>query len=257
MRKITYLFPLLLLSACENAGQPFDAQKFFSDLKMPGFAEKSPLTAADEARRDGRFDESITLYDKMLAEQPANVDAKEGKALALMAKGEFDSSGYIFDDIMKTDPTRWKTLNALGILFTTRNLQPEAQQYFREALKFSPDNAIVTNNIGLSQALEKRYENATESLQKAATSSASGSPAHKRIELNLALVYATSKKLPAANAIAAKYFTGPALTTNTELYTRIAGDSQLANAYINMALSDSKVFNDKTWENTQAVATLQ
>ena len=293
MRKLSLIPALFLLAACEGVGgsQPIDVNKFFASLEGPKIAtvqdtllesaknaekmgdfkgaaqlyqqvlEKHPddkdilLSLADAYRRSGDHARAIAVYDNLLLKDSGNAAAKEGKGLALMAKGDFDTPVALLDQAAKADPTRWKTLNALGILFTTRNMHKEAQQYFDAALKQSPGNPSILNNMGLSQAMNRQFDEAANSLMQASALTASNSVDRKRIDLNLALVYAISGKLDEANDIAEQYFTGPVLDNNKGLYAHLAKDDQMAKAYLNMALTESKVFYQKAWNNLQQIST--
>ena len=200
-----------------------------------------------------RYDQALQIYDELIKQDAGNLAAKEGKGLALMGKGDFDTPGTILGEVVKADPTRWKSLNALGILFTTRNMQPEAQQYFQAALKYNPGSSSVINNMGLSQAMERKYDAAIATLTQAAGLAGSGTPQRQRIDLNLALVYASAGKLDDARAMAEKYYSGAALNNNLGLYAHLAKDDQMARAYLNMALTESKTFYERAWNNLQDI----
>lgn len=288
MRRLALVL-LLGLTACEGGMQPIDAKKVLSGLDGPkvptvqdtmlenaknaekqgNFAaaaqtyqqllEKQPddknlmLSLADSLRRSGDVDRAIAVYDAILQKDAAMVAAKEGKSLALMSKGDFDTPGTLLAEVMKVDATRWKTLNAMGILFSVRNMQPESQAYYLEALKYSPNNPSVLNNLGLSQALARNFDAAIASLNQASTLTATNGGDRKRIDLNLSLVYASAGKLDEARAIAERYFTGATLNNNLGLYAHLAKDDQLAKAYLNMALTESKTFYEKAWDNLQSI----
>jgi Flp pilus assembly protein TadD len=285
------LLLLLLITACNGGAGPIDGQKFLSDLsgpKVPSvqdtlletaknaertgdynqaaalyqqLLEKSPdnkeiaLLLADCLRKKGEYPRAIAIYDSLLKQDDKLIAAKEGKALALMATGDFETPSKLFEEVMAVDSKRWKTLNGLGILFTTRGMQVEAQQYFDEALKHNPSSASIMNNIGLSQALDKQYENSITSLQEAANLTETNSPERKRIEMNMALVYAIMDKFEDARMIAERYYTGHELNNNLGLYAHLANNDQMAKAYLNMALTNSKVFYEKAWNNLQAIGT--
>lgn len=282
---------LMLLSACDQNGGmlPLDGQNFLSSLEGPkipsmhenqlasaksaekneDFAqasqiyqqilEKDPETndvvqlLADSLRRSGEYDKAISVYDGIIAKDQANVAAKEGKALALMAKGDFETPTVLLEEVLKLDGKRWKSLNAMGILFVTRGLYPDSMKYFEEALKQSPSNIAIMNNLGLSQALDKQYDLAVDTLLKASTQSAIGSSGRKRIDLNLALVYASAGKLADSRKIAEQYLSGPSLKNNLGLYAHLAKDDALAKSYLNMALTESKTYYEKAWENLEAL----
>lgn len=292
MRKILTLTATLLITGCQGGAMPIDGQKFLSSLEGPKVPtvqdsmleaakaaeaqghfqqaaqlyrqvlEKRPddkevlLPLADAYRRAGDNDRAMAVYDMLLKKDAGNAGAKEGKALTLMAKGDYDTPAALFQEVMKEEPGRWKTLNALGILFTMRGMQPEAQQYFEAALKSRPGSATVMNNLGLSQALGRDNESAVATLLKASSLSEEASQ-RKRIDLNLALVYAIEGKVDDARAIASNYYSGAALDNNIGLYAHLAKDDKLARTYLNMALSESKVFYERAWDNLQALGTEQ
>jgi len=282
---------LLALTACDQNGGilPIDGQKLLSSFDGPKIptmqdsqieaakaAEKNEdfagasqiyqqilekdaenkdvaLYYADSLRRGGEYEKAVGIYDNILAKDAGNLAAKEGKGLALMAKGDFETPTSLFDEVVKAEPTRWKSLNGIGILFVTRGLYPDAMKYFEEALKQSQGNISVMNNLGLSQALNKQYEPAVATLSKASAQSAVGSITRKRIELNLALVYASSGKLPEARKIAETYLSGPSLNNNLGLYAHLAKDDGLAKSYLNMALTESKTYYGKAWDNLETI----
>ena len=221
--------------------------------------EKSPedknivLLLGDNFRRSGEYDKAISVYDSLIAKDAANISAKEGKAITLISKGDFETPTALLDDVIKLDAKRWKSLNAMGILFVTRGLQPEAQQYFEEALKNSPNNLAVMNNLGLSKALSKDFSKSIEMLNKASAQSGVGSAERKRIDLNLALVYAATGKLEEAKKLAEIYLVGAQLNNNLGLYAHLAKDDNLAKSYLNMALTESKTYYSKAWENLESL----
>lgn len=291
MRILWPLSCLWLLASCQGVGglKPIDGKAFLSSLEGPKvptvddtrleaarhfekqgnfraaeqsyrqILDKTPghpeamLGLAEAYRRQGSNEQALAIYNALLETQPSSIGAKEGKALALLSGGDFDSPIPLLEEVLRADPKRWKALNGMGILFTTRNMQPEAQQYFREALKHNPTGASIMNNLGLSQALDRKLDLALSTLAQASALTAPESPERKRIDLNMALVHAISGRLENARAIASQYFSGATLSNNMGLYAHLAKDDQLSKSYLNMALSQSKTFYDKAWENLQAI----
>lgn len=237
-------------------GDAVRAGQFYQQLidsKKGSAADKLryKLGYADCLRRIGENDKALAAYDVVLKDAPKNLDAREGRGLTLMAMGKSVDAGRVFSDIMKEDGTRWRTLNALGILFVTKNMIPEAMAYYTEALKMSPDNPAILNNVGLSQAVDRNYARGIQALEQA--SRLSTGERRKQVDLNLAMVYGVSGDIDTAKDIASKYLKGPALDNNMGLYAHLAKDDALATTYLNMALSNSAVFYERAWENLEAV----
>ena len=103
----------------------------------------------------------------------------------------------------------------------------------------------------MAQALNRKFDDAISSLQKASNLTTTE---RKRIDLNLALVFASAGKLDDAKTIAMQYLRGAALDNNLGLYAHLAKDDQLARAYLNTALTESKVYYAKAWDNLQDIS---
>ncbi len=291
MRISHSLLLVLLLSACEYNGgaMPIDSKNLLSGFEGPKTTsinesqleaaknaeknenfrqsaqiyqqvlEKEPenasvaLLLAESFRRSGEYDKAISIYDALLAKAADNIDAKEGKGLALLAKGDFEKPVDLFETVLKADAKRWKSTNGMGVLFVTRGLYPEATQYFEEALKQSPDNASILNNLALAQALVKQYDKAIGTISKALAQAGVSASQRKHIDLNLALIYASYGKLEEARKLAENYLSGALLSNNLGLYAHLARDDGMAKSYLNMALTESKTYYSKAWENLEAI----
>lgn len=233
------------------------AQQFYQQLITSEKGTKDDkirykIAYAETLRRLNRTDDALSAFDEILGEVPNNLDAQEGRGLTLMSMGKATDAGRVFSDIMKEDSKRWRTLNALGILFVTKNMVPEAMAYYTEALKFSADNPAILNNVGLSQAVDKNYPRAIQALEQASRIAKSGER-RRQIDLNLAMVYGASGDVDTAKDIATKYLQGPSLDNNVGLYAHLAKDDALAKTYLNMALSGSNTFYERAWDNLDLV----
>lgn len=210
------------------------------------------LGLAESARRVGENERALAMFDQLSRENPTNIDALEGKGLSLLALGKSSEASRTFAEVMTTDTKRWRTLNALGILFVSKNMIPEALAYYNEAIKYSPDNAAVLNNMGLSYAIDHNFPRGIEVLEQAARVSKTA-PQRKQIELNEALVFGISGDLDRAKDMASKHLQGPALDNNMGLYAHLAKDDALAKTYLNMALSQSPTFYERAWNNLDSL----
>jgi len=235
-----------------NRAIQFYDQLMGSEKVKPEDKLRYKLAMADVVRRSGDNDRALAMFEQLARENPANLDAAEGRGLVMMSLGKTVDAGRVFAEIMEKDTSRWRTLNALGILFVTRNMIPEAMAYYTEALKRSPDNPAILNNVGLSQATDRNFERAIDALQQA--SRLCKTPAQrKQVDLNLAMVYGVSGDLETAREVSSKYIDGAALDNNLGLYAHLAKDNALAKTYLNMALSQSQTFYERAWNNLDAI----
>lgn len=214
--------------------------------------ETYKIALADINRRLGKFDTAIEQYDNVLDTNSSNLDALEGKGLALMSQGQIAEAGQVFKTVLAQDAKRWRTLNALGILFTTKNMIPEAMAYYSEAMKMSADNPAILNNVGLTQAINHNFPRAIQAMQQAVRV-APNDARRKQIDLNLALIYGISGDMDKARSIAEKHLKGPALDNNLGLYAHLANNQELSKAYLNQALSDSTTYYERAWKNLDII----
>jgi Flp pilus assembly protein TadD len=234
-----------------RAGQ-FYAQLVGSNKGTPEQVLRYKIGLAEAHRRLGNHEAAIAMYDELYGQNRSNLDIAEGRALTLMGSGKVTEAGQAFSQVLERDKRRWRTLNALGILFTSKNLVPEAIAYYTEALNVSPDNSAVLNNVGLSYAIDRQFERALAALEQGVR--VSKAPAQrKQIDLNLALVAGVSGNFDAARDIASKYYEGAALDNNLGLYAHLAKDDALAKSYLNSALSQSPTYYERAWENLEIV----
>lgn len=235
-----------------NRASQFYRQLLDSEKARPEDKARYRLALADAERRRGNYGAALKLFDETLKEDPGNIDALEGRGLALMAQGKSAEAGRVLAKVLEQDSTRWRTLNALGILFVTKNMTPEAMEYFTAALKASPDNAAVLNNVGLTRAIERNYPRAVEALQQASKMSQNDAR-RRQVDLNLALVYGISGDMESARVMAEKHLKGAALDNNLGLYAHLAKNDELAKTYLNMALTRSPTYYERAWQNLDVV----
>lgn len=237
----------------ETQGNYAVARQYYQQL-----LDRAPQNAdyayglAESLRRVGELDGAIQVYNQIIATKPGHVDALEGKGLAQVAKADMEGASLTFAEVMKQDAGRWRTLNAIGVLFAAKKMYAEGLQYFNAALARSPNNPTILNNMGLVAALDRDTFTAANKLEKAAAATLNNDQRMK-IEMNTALVYAISGDMKKAEVLARKYLSGAQLSNNLGLYAHLAKDDALAKSYLNMALTESKVYYERAWDNLQNV----
>lgn len=211
---------------------------------------------AESLRRSGAYDAAVAAYAELEKDKEYRVAALEGAGLALMAQGDFDDAGDKLADVMEQDTTRWRTINAIGILFTIKQMYPEARQYFAEALVQAPRSVAVRNNMGLMEALDKHYDEAVRLLNEAraiVVRDKTDQQGRMQTDMNLALVYAVKGDLEMAEKSAKPHLTEAQLLNNMGYYAHLADDDQLAKSYLNMALTSSDKHYQKAWRNLETL----
>ncbi len=212
------------------------------------------LALADSMRRSGDNANALKVLDDLLKKDPDNAAALEDKGLCLMNTGEFAEAGQVFEKVMKIDDKRWRTLNGIAILFTMKNMSDNAIAYYQAALNISTDNPSVLNNMGLTLAMDRQYDQSYDAFRRAKRHLPAGSADIKNIDLNLALVYAIAGKLDDAEQTAAPHLSKAGLYNNMGFYAYLAKNTELAKSYLNMALTQSPVYYERAWKNLSAVS---
>lgn len=208
---------------------------------------------ANSLRQLGQLEEANHHYNRMLKLQPDNLDALEGKGLCLMNTGEPQSAGDYFQKVMAKDNKRWRTLNAIGILFVMKDMRKEALAYFVEAQNANPNEPAILNNMGLALALAQQYDQSIATLKQVGDNLDKNDPQKKRADLNLALVYGLAGDIERAEEVAGRHLKESALNNNLGFYAYLANNQELAKAYLNNALAGSPVFYEKAWKNLEIV----
>ncbi len=125
----------------------------------------------------------MTLYGRELVQA-----GQPGQAEAVLAKAVAAGS------------TDWKVYSALGSTLDQQAKYAEARDYYQRALKISPSNVAVLNNLGMSYALEGNLKQAEATL-KGATDLPAGK-SEPRLRQNLALVVGLQGRFDEARQIA-------------------------------------------------------
>ncbi|AIL65399.1 Flp pilus assembly protein TadD, contains TPR repeat [Rickettsiales bacterium Ac37b] len=197
------------------------------------------LGKANNLRFDKRCKEALITYDIILAKiDNKNKDfltVEEGKGLCYMQEGSFDLALDSFKRVISEDATRWRVINAIGVIFALTGHDNEAIEYYNLALSIEP-NYIILNNLGLTHALNHQFSESINSFRKALEYSEHNNLVKKSITLNLALVYGLSGQISKAEEISRPFLSEEQLNNNVKIYERLAQDKKLTKSYIDKAL---------------------
>ena len=116
----------------------------------------------------------------------------------------------------------WRIYSALGIALDAQRAFPQAIVAYGQALRLSPDNTVVMNNLAMSQAMSGQLGSAIATLERAAVLDRS----NQQIRQNLALLYAVNGDAEKARSLAAMDLDSADLETNMTFYRRFEGGDQ-------------------------------
>lgn len=210
----------------------------------------------DARRRQGNYDKAIEAYKDALALDNKNADAIEGIGLTRLEQGKVKEAIESFMKVLEVDAVRWKSLNALGVAYDLSDKHELAMEYYESALALSNDSPVVMNNMGLGHAFLGEYDDAIRVLNRAVSRFGASESKQKMAEMNLALVYGLAGRTSEAESILRKYLTEAQVYNNLGIYAHLANDNDLAQTYLNMALSASPEFYQSAWDSLQRVEPL-
>lgn len=88
--------------------------------------------------------------------------------VAYMQRGEYEKSLEKLERAQEADPKYTPTLNALGLLYQRLGKMQKAEDYFKSALGYRPNDPFTLNNYGQFLCINNRYDEAEDSFIKSA-----------------------------------------------------------------------------------------
>lgn len=126
------------------------------------------LGFAEVLRRDGRPQQAVEVLQRTLVQNPKNgvVASAYGKALA--EAGAFEEALKVVRDANSPRTPDWRLTSAEAAIQDQLGHPAEARRLYDLALKLSPDEPSVLNNLGLSYVLTNELPAAEKVLRRAA-----------------------------------------------------------------------------------------
>jgi Flp pilus assembly protein TadD len=177
------------------------------------------MEAGDHAARSGDFERAITLYNQGIEAEPsadlwyrvAWIYARLGKkqqaadaygmtlkydekhAMALEELGLLyienkrrETGAAHLTRAVESDPARWRSHNALGVLADTAGDHATAVGHYQAALAVRPESAMLLNNLGYSHYLAGNMDEAEKLYQQALVVE----PGNRPARINMGLLHA-------------------------------------------------------------------
>ena len=144
------------------------------------------LAGARILRRQGDKAGALALLETSAEIVPNDARLLRDRGLLALELGALTRARDHLKKAVANGSRDWQTHSGLGAALAAGGDHKAAQGQFNEALKQSPDNAVVLNNLALSMALEGRRGEAEQMLRRAAEKQPKAGDA--RVAQNLALV---------------------------------------------------------------------
>jgi len=143
-----------LAMAAALAAAPAIAQNGPLSLTPPPAAPTGPQSAdagmkpAQKAANEKRYDEAIAGFDRVLAANPRNAQARFQRAWAMAKAGHDDEAIQAFAEMAQDFPELPEPHNNLALLYAKRGDLKRAEAELLLAIEAKPDYAISYSNLG-------------------------------------------------------------------------------------------------------------
>jgi tetratricopeptide (TPR) repeat protein len=135
-------------------------------------SQRSTGTAADVERaarliQEGKCEEALPLFDRILAGNPQAADVLHNLGVALAKLGRLADAVVSFQRVLQLQPDSADALGNLGLAYLQLNKPAEAIPCLRKALEFRSEVAETHNNLGVALNRQNQTEEAIRSYQEA------------------------------------------------------------------------------------------
>ena len=144
----------------------------------PSNAKEKDLPAAESARicfitaesleQGGKFAEAIILYEKARHED-ARIGVQATRRLAILQdrSGNFDKALEEYHRALNENPKDAEVYSALGYGYYCRAEWQAAEKQLRKAIAIEPKLTSAWNNLGMTLAVQMRYDESLAAFEKA------------------------------------------------------------------------------------------
>jgi len=173
-----------MLTGCGSGPSNADTNARPQDrLLLPPEEDARTNAAVAQSLEDGgAFREAIQHYERARSLAPDKYQWVARRLAVLYDKvGDSFRAKREYDNAFRLTPNDANLNNDMGYFFLTRNELDKAEEHFRRAVEIDPKNARAWNNLGVTLAEKRQYEEAYEAFVEVL------SPAEARVNLSVIL----------------------------------------------------------------------
>jgi tetratricopeptide (TPR) repeat protein len=157
----------LLLFEKEDEGAALQSLDEFAEVS-PRHAVDVLLSKAQLLAAVDQHEESLSLYDQVVAYRPDNEGAALSRAELLLTMGRVDDALDAYAAAAKRWPKSALSLNAYGYTLADRtDRYRQAEKLIRKAIEYEPDSPAIIDSLGWVLFKLGRYDEALVELQRA------------------------------------------------------------------------------------------
>lgn len=229
-----------------DAGQIID-RAIFAGVKDARLS----LLSGELGLARGRLDNALRDFAVAEASPATNVEALQGKGIALARLGRTDEAIATLQKAVELSPDSWRGWNTLASQYDRRREWTRAEAAYVRAMANSGGSPFVLNNRGYSRLLQSRYDEAISDFVAALAKKPD--LAEARTNLRLALAFKGDYSRSVAG--------GPqedraALLNNAGFAAGVRGDYGEAEGLLTQAVKSRAQYYERASENLKLVQSL-
>lgn len=187
------------------------------------------LGEARKLRLANRKHAALRVLDEAAGRHPQNKTLTVKCGLLALETGRLKDARRLLDSAIKSGSTDWRLHSALGAALASAGEHQKAAQRFEKALRLSPGNPAVLNNLAMSYAMAGKLDRAEKLLRRVVSKGAKG---HQLTQANqnLALVLGLAGKTREAQRIAASTMPRATAAANADYLRRLSKGVRISRA---------------------------
>ncbi|NPA95248.1 MAG: tetratricopeptide repeat protein [Thermodesulfobacteria bacterium] len=151
-----------------KAGNTHFAEQLLQDLVDKGHSNPDILAILGTVKMEmQQFNEALTLFDRVLEEQPENLSTLYNKGRALQILGKLKEAEEVYEAITQKAPSFPHAWNNLGLIYRETGRFEQARQALEKAVALAPNEPYFLNNLGVILEGMGRLDEALKLFQQA------------------------------------------------------------------------------------------
>lgn len=146
-----------------------------------GIAVYARLQEARQLAQANEWEQARGLLERVIAEAPANVTARNVLALAAVRRGDLDEAERQYLASLARQPGQHRVVGALGALALRRDDLDTAERRFHEALVIAPTFVEAMSNLGFIEAVRGNAAGAQDWYERAIALDPTYPHVHRRL----------------------------------------------------------------------------
>jgi Flp pilus assembly protein TadD len=187
------------------------------------------IAQARKLRLAGQRLAALRLLDQAAARHPKNSDLMEQRGLLALEIGQLPKAEKLLNLAVKHNDRDWRLKSALGAAMAAQGQHKGAIKHLRAALRLSPGNPAILNNLALSYATAGNLKDAERILRRVVAKKARGGQL-RRANQNLALVLGLRGKHAEARRVASSTLPAATASENVAYLRRLSSNVRVSRA---------------------------